>query len=134
MAKTETSNQSSSKERDTLQMLFEGQKLFFVSGQTKDLAFRRENLQKLYGGIVRYQEKIGEALQKDLGKCAMEAYATEIGITLKSISHAVKNLQYWAADHPFICSPAAAKLCRSHTAAFSLCRPLIIRFSWLLSL
>lgn len=114
MAKTETSNKTGSKERDTLQMLFEGQRLFFVSGQTKDLAFRRENLQKLYGGIVRYQEKIGEALQKDLGKCAMEAYATEIGITLKSISHAAKNLQYWAADQtaatPLYMQPGSSKI------------------------
>ncbi|HDX1712180.1 TPA: aldehyde dehydrogenase, partial [Staphylococcus aureus] len=42
-----------------------------------------------------YESDILEALYTDLGKNKVEAYATEIGITLKSIKNARKELKNW---------------------------------------
>ncbi|MBJ6308236.1 aldehyde dehydrogenase, partial [Staphylococcus aureus] len=45
--------------------------------------------------IKSYESDILEALYTDLGKNKVEAYATEIGITLKSIKNARKELKNW---------------------------------------
>ncbi|HCU8670980.1 TPA: aldehyde dehydrogenase, partial [Staphylococcus aureus] len=50
---------------------------------------------KLSKAIKSYESDILEALYTDLGKNKVEAYATEIGITLKSIKNARKELKNW---------------------------------------
>ncbi|HDB6366434.1 TPA: aldehyde dehydrogenase, partial [Staphylococcus aureus] len=57
--------------------------------------FRKEQLKKLSKAIKSYESDILEALYTDLGKNKVEAYATEIGITLKSIKNARKELKNW---------------------------------------
>ncbi|HCU9140828.1 TPA: aldehyde dehydrogenase, partial [Staphylococcus aureus] len=52
-------------------------------------------LKKLSKAIKSYESDILEALYTDLGKNKVEAYATEIGITLKSIKNARKELKNW---------------------------------------
>ncbi|AIQ49876.1 aldehyde dehydrogenase [Paenibacillus sp. FSL R7-0273] len=71
-------------------------KEFFDKGTTKDPAFRVTQLQKLKDAIRRYEPQIIEALRKDLHKSEFEAYATEIGFTLESISYMMKHLRRWA--------------------------------------
>ncbi|HCZ5568153.1 TPA: aldehyde dehydrogenase [Staphylococcus aureus] len=70
-------------------------KAFFNTQQTKDISFRKEQLKKLSKAIKSYESDILEALYTDLGKNKVEAYATEIGITLKSIKNARKELKSW---------------------------------------
>ncbi|HDJ6735766.1 TPA: aldehyde dehydrogenase, partial [Staphylococcus aureus] len=70
-------------------------KAFFNTQQTKDISFRKEQLKKLSKAIKSYESDILEALYTDLGKNKVEAYATEIGITLKSIKNARKELKNW---------------------------------------
>ncbi|HAZ5188750.1 TPA: aldehyde dehydrogenase, partial [Staphylococcus aureus] len=60
-----------------------------------DISFRKEQLKKLSKAIKSYESDILEALYTDLGKNKVEAYATEIGITLKSIKNARKELKNW---------------------------------------
>ncbi|HDJ3321798.1 TPA: aldehyde dehydrogenase, partial [Staphylococcus aureus] len=67
----------------------------FNTQQTKDISFRKEQLKKLSKAIKSYESDILEALYTDLGKNKVEAYATEIGITLKSIKNARKELKNW---------------------------------------
>lgn len=69
---------------------------FFHTNKTKDLNFRLQQLQKLREGIKKYEPKIIEALQKDLGKHPFESYTTEVGFTLNSITHTMKRLKKWA--------------------------------------
>ncbi|MEC2078227.1 aldehyde dehydrogenase [Metabacillus fastidiosus] len=69
---------------------------FFHTNKTKDLNFRFQQLQKLREGIKKYEPKIIEALQKDLGKHPFESYTTEVGFTLNSITHTMKRLKKWA--------------------------------------
>ncbi|HCU9009508.1 TPA: aldehyde dehydrogenase, partial [Staphylococcus aureus] len=59
------------------------------------ISFRKEQLKKLSKAIKSYESDILEALYTDLGKNKVEAYATEIGITLKSIKNARKELKNW---------------------------------------
>lgn len=68
------------------------QKTFYRSHATKDVANRKENLGKLRQAILKNEEAIILALEKDLGKSAYEAISTEIGVTLSEISFLEKHL------------------------------------------
>ena len=78
-----------------IEQKFYDSKAFFNTQQTKDISFRKEQLKKLSKAIKSYESYILEALYTDLGKNKVEAYATEIGITLKSIKNARKELKNW---------------------------------------
>ncbi|HEB2281447.1 TPA: aldehyde dehydrogenase [Staphylococcus aureus] len=78
-----------------IEQKFYDSKAFFNTQQTKDISFRKEQLKKLSKAIKSYESDILEALYTDLGKNKVEAYATEIGITLKSIKNAHKELKNW---------------------------------------
>ena len=73
----------------------EQQRKFFDSGATSSLAFRGKQLSILKDAIVQYEEKIFEALNKDLGKSAEESYASEVGIALAEINFTLKHLKKW---------------------------------------
>lgn len=68
---------------NSIDQLFENSKAFFKTHQTKDIKFRKQQLKLLSKSIKHHENEILEALQKDLGKSNVEAYATEIGILLK---------------------------------------------------
>jgi aldehyde dehydrogenase (NAD+) len=69
---------------------------FFDSGKTKDLNFRRKSLDKLQEMILQNEEKIFEALYRDLGKPKTESYTSEIDYVLKEIRLHKKKLTSWA--------------------------------------
>jgi aldehyde dehydrogenase (NAD+) len=75
--------------------VFQIQRSFYLTQKTKTYAFRYAQLEKLRLAIIKHQEKIEVALKKDLHKSIFEAYATEIGYTLKSISFIQKRLKSW---------------------------------------
>jgi len=77
--------------------LTEGQKQFFETGRTRDLAFRICQLQLLADAMRKNETVLEEALKKDLGKSAFESYATEIGFVLADIRYTIQNLQKWSA-------------------------------------
>ncbi len=72
--------------------LVDKQRKYFSSGATLQESFRRTQLQKLYDAVKSHQAEICDALFKDLGKSAHEAYLSEIGTTLSEISHMKKHL------------------------------------------
>lgn len=69
---------------------------FFRTNETKKLHFRLEQLEKLKNGIIQFESRITEALQKDLGKHPFESYTSEIGFVLNSITHTKNRLKKWA--------------------------------------
>jgi aldehyde dehydrogenase (NAD+) len=75
--------------------VLEQQQAFFATGQTRNLQFRRDQLQKLKTAILAYQDRIVAAAQADLGRPAFEAYF-EIAV-LKEIEMARQQLSKWAA-------------------------------------
>ncbi len=76
--------------------VFEKQRKYFFTHQTKDVDFRLEQLKKLKNAILKNEDAISEALYKDLHKSKTEAYATEIGLTLSELSLHIKKLRKWA--------------------------------------
>ena len=79
-----------------IRKLLTEQKKYFNTGQTKKIAFRQEKLETLYRAVRDNQEKILDALQKDLSKSAYEGYLTEVGIILDEIRFTKKHLTKWA--------------------------------------
>lgn len=69
------------------------QRDFFKSGATLSYQFRKEALLKLRRAVNLYKEEISLALEKDLGKSSGEAYLTEIGMVLQSISYQLSHLR-----------------------------------------
>ncbi|WP_128894109.1 aldehyde dehydrogenase [Longirhabdus pacifica] len=74
------------------------QKEYFKTGETKSIAFRIQQLNKLKDAIKQNEQEILDALQKDLGKPYFEGYTSEIGFVLDSIKNISKNLNTWAKD------------------------------------
>lgn len=75
--------------------IFERQREFFASGQTKSLAHRVRTLQTLREAILAFEENISQALHEDLGRSKLDAYTAEIGQCLAEISHVLKHLRKW---------------------------------------
>src|SRR5690606_28736045 len=76
--------------------LIKQQKVFFQTGQSKDLSFRKQALTQLANAIRSHESEIVEALRLDLNKSEFEAYSSEVGIVLKEIRDTVKHLHTWA--------------------------------------
>lgn len=72
------------------------QRLFFNSGQTLPVAFRKQQLKKLHAAISEYIPAIEKAVYVDFRKGNFEAFLTEIAMTLKSLKNAIKNVKAWA--------------------------------------
>jgi len=79
-----------------VEQIVERQRQFFATGKTKDLDFRRQQLQQLRQGLQDYSEKLLEALHQDLGKSTFEAYSSEIVLSLQEITYTLKHLNAWA--------------------------------------
>ena len=75
--------------------IFEAQKAFFRTNETKSYSFRKAQLLRLREQILLHEEDIINALYQDLHKSRYEAYATEIGLVLKSIRIALRQLKRW---------------------------------------
>jgi len=75
--------------------ILEKQQAFFRTNKTKDYKFRKEQLLKLRQMIQEHMDEIEEALYLDLHKSSFEAYSTEIGFCLYSITKALKKLKKW---------------------------------------
>lgn len=71
------------------------QRRYFKTLQTHEYDFRVKQLTLLYKIIKKYQIEIEKALYEDLGKSSFEAYSTEIGYVLKSITETKKRLKKW---------------------------------------
>lgn len=81
--------------KEDAERLLAEHKAYFHSRATSSLAFRKEQLAKLRGAILAHEKELVQALHKDLRKSETEAYATEIGLVLHSISHTMKRLSRW---------------------------------------
>ena len=73
------------------------QRGYFATHKTKALDYRLDMLRRLRGAIVRYEQRLCDALYRDLHKSYEEAYLTEISIVLGEIDNFLKNLPRWAA-------------------------------------
>jgi len=79
-----------------LKELLKKQKKYFFSGKTLNIDFRRKTLIKLKNIIKENEERILEALNKDLGKSDFESYLSEVGLVYEEINLHIKNIHKYA--------------------------------------
>lgn len=82
---------------DSITKLYNVQSAYFSSHKTRDVNFRVTMLKKLKVVIREYEDRILEALWKDLRKSKEEAYLTEISIVTQELDFHLRNLKKWAA-------------------------------------
>ncbi|MEO9887782.1 MAG: aldehyde dehydrogenase [Balneola sp.] len=78
-----------------LQPHLDKQKKFFLSGKTKDIPFRIEQLKKLKQILVDNEQLLINEVHKDFQKSAFETYVTEIGLVIADINFVLKNIESW---------------------------------------
>lgn len=88
------------------------QREYFLTDATRDVAFRKAALRKLYEAVVQKEAVIFEALKKDLNKCDFEAYMSEVGIVREECRHAIRHIGGWA-RRKRVSSPLSQFPCRS---------------------
>ncbi|WP_223476961.1 aldehyde dehydrogenase [Oricola indica] len=74
----------------------ERQRRFFRTGATRDLAFRRRQLQAMRDMLASREDDVIEAMRHDLGRPAFEAFSSEIAVVTLEIDVALKRLAGWA--------------------------------------
>lgn len=84
----------------SIEQLVAAQRRFFASGQTLDLAFRKQSLLTLKHAIRAHEEAVNAALMQDLGKSAAETYMCETGMTLSELSYMISHLGRFAKKRP----------------------------------
>ena len=89
-------------------------KQHFVSGVTRSLDWRRQQLKSLQSLLESEERVLLDALQADLGKGDYEGWVTEIGFVKGEIGLALKKLDKWAAPRkvgtPMVAQPAKSFL------------------------
>ncbi|UOE42029.1 aldehyde dehydrogenase [Chryseobacterium suipulveris] len=68
------------------------QKEFFASQKTKNLKFRKRQLEKLKEVLTKNEELLYDAIDKDFGKSRFDTFTTEISFVLNDIDYYLKNL------------------------------------------
>ncbi len=82
--------------KETIHSAVEKQREFFLSGQTLDLGFRKEQLRKLKKALIDHEDELEKALYEDLGRSQAEAYFCDIGSTILEINETLHGLNKWA--------------------------------------
>lgn len=76
--------------------ILQQQKTFFNSHATKDLDFRKAQLQKLKKVVKSNEKLLYDAIYQDFGKSEFETFGTEISFIYKDIDYYLKNLKSFA--------------------------------------
>ena len=72
------------------------QRKFFLTNQTLDIKFRKQQLKKLKDAIIKNSKKLEDALYEDLGRSDVEAYFCDIGDVIMEIDECISGLRKWA--------------------------------------
>ncbi len=77
--------------------VFQKQKAFFKTHQTKDIEFRKAQLRRFREVFINHTDALCEALDVDLGKSRKEAEYVEIQIVVSELDYLLENIDTWAA-------------------------------------
>jgi aldehyde dehydrogenase (NAD+) len=69
--------------------------LSFQRGTTRSYAYRRNKLLVLKSLLLQHEQEVYAALFLDLHKSKEEIWATELGVLIAEINHALKHLKQW---------------------------------------
>lgn len=76
--------------------LIAGQRNFFKTQKTKDIAFRRKALQRLKMEILKREKEVYEALKKDFRKPEFESFLSEFGLVMSELDLVLKHVGRWS--------------------------------------
>lgn len=79
-----------------IQKTVEEQRAFFRSGTTLDVGWRLRQLRTLRDAVISWEKEFEDALHKDLGRSATEAYLCDIGPIVVEINEMLRGLRKWA--------------------------------------
>lgn len=74
----------------------ESQKNFFLTGATRNLKFRIEQLKLLKAALRKNETALSDAIRADFGKSPFETLATELGFLSMDIDDHLNNLTRWS--------------------------------------
>lgn len=83
-------------EKEEIGVILAEQRKFFLSGATRDTGYRLSNLKKLRSLILKYENEIKEALNRDFHKPEFETVATETRFVLAELNYTIRNLKKWS--------------------------------------
>jgi len=69
------------------------QRAFFATGKTKNIDFRKQQLQKLMDAMEKYESALLDALYKDLHKHHIDGYGTEVGLSVAEIRFMLNHVK-----------------------------------------
>lgn len=81
--------------KDKIKSVFDKQKAFFSTQQTKNIDFRIKHLKNFREVYASYTDAICDALHIDLGKSRAEAEYAEVKIVLDELDYILENLEEW---------------------------------------
>ena len=81
---------------ERIEELVRKQRAFFATGITRDIDWRRHQLNQFREGLKKWEKPLCDALWQDLHKSYEEAYMTEIGLVYGEIREAAKKVGRWA--------------------------------------
>lgn len=83
---------------EEIKNLAEKQRAYFYTGETLSLEKRIQALKRLKQAITDREEKINEAIRKDLGKSPFESYMCETGLVLSEITYMLRHIRRFARE------------------------------------
>lgn len=86
---------------------------FFNSNSTRDLEWRKQQLQQIKRLVNENEQVFIDALASDLGKPAQEAWITEVSYVTGDVDHVCKRLSAWAKKRR-VATPIVAQPGRSY--------------------
>ena len=75
--------------------VFQNQKAFFNSNETKSIDFRKQQLRKLKKILKENEPLLFDAIYLDFKKAKFETYTTELSLLYSEIDTALSNLNSW---------------------------------------
>ncbi len=78
-----------------IEKIVKEQRKYFNEFNTRDINTRIDTLKTIQKWIQNNEDKIFDALEKDLNKCNAEAYMCEIGMALSDIRYQINHLKKW---------------------------------------
>ena len=79
-----------------IERIVEAQRAFFRTGTTLDVDWRLNQLRRLRDAVIAREKEFEDALYKDLGRSATEAYLCDIGPVIVEINEMLRGLRRWA--------------------------------------
>ncbi len=79
-----------------IKQIIKAQRTYFQTGATLSFDKRLLALRKLKACILKHEQEIHAALQRDLGKSSFESYMCETGLVLSELSYMIKHTKHFA--------------------------------------